>query len=65
MDESRPGRRRWCSMSTCGDRAKKATYRGRIDVQQFEQSGLDCYCYCYCYGSGACGGSVLVQGMRV
>ncbi|WP_428993809.1 CGNR zinc finger domain-containing protein [Actinomadura verrucosospora] len=23
MDTSRPGTRRWCSMSTCGNRAKK------------------------------------------
>jgi predicted RNA-binding Zn ribbon-like protein len=24
LDSSRPGRRRWCSMGTCGNRAKKA-----------------------------------------
>jgi len=29
VDESRPGTRRWCSMSTCGNAVKKATYRNR------------------------------------
>ena len=27
VDASRPGQRRWCSMNTCGARAKMATYR--------------------------------------
>ncbi|GAA1115817.1 ABATE domain-containing protein [Kribbella jejuensis] len=27
VDTSRPGRRRWCSMNTCGARAKMSTYR--------------------------------------
>lgn len=27
VDTSRPGRRRWCSMNTCGARAKMTTYR--------------------------------------
>jgi predicted RNA-binding Zn ribbon-like protein len=27
LDSSRPGTRRWCSMGTCGNQAKKATYR--------------------------------------
>ncbi|CAH2396154.1 CGNR zinc finger domain-containing protein [Mesorhizobium escarrei] len=27
VDESRPGLRRWCSMTTCGDQAKKARFR--------------------------------------
>ncbi|WP_439677576.1 CGNR zinc finger domain-containing protein [Embleya sp. MST-111070] len=27
LDESRPGTRRWCSMNTCGNRAKKQTNR--------------------------------------
>ncbi|MFD3400230.1 CGNR zinc finger domain-containing protein [Kribbella sp. NPDC058693] len=27
VDTSRPGQRRWCSMNTCGARAKMATYR--------------------------------------
>jgi predicted RNA-binding Zn ribbon-like protein len=27
VDESRPGLRRWCSMTTCGDMAKKARFR--------------------------------------
>jgi predicted RNA-binding Zn ribbon-like protein len=30
LDSSRPGTRRWCSMDTCGNRAKKNTRRGRI-----------------------------------
>ncbi|MYW67955.1 hypothetical protein GTY65_28345 [Streptomyces sp. SID8379] len=29
VDESRPGRRRWCSMDTCGARSKMAGYRSR------------------------------------
>ncbi|WP_329557010.1 CGNR zinc finger domain-containing protein [Streptomyces sp. NBC_00696] len=29
LDISRPGNRRWCSMGTCGNRAKKKTLRGR------------------------------------
>jgi predicted RNA-binding Zn ribbon-like protein len=29
LDTSRAGRRRWCSMATCGARAKMATYRAR------------------------------------
>jgi predicted RNA-binding Zn ribbon-like protein len=29
VDLSRPGTRRWCSMATCGNQAKKATYRAR------------------------------------
>jgi predicted RNA-binding Zn ribbon-like protein len=29
LDNSRPGTRRWCSMGTCGNRAKKNTFRGR------------------------------------
>ncbi|CCH35328.1 CGNR zinc finger domain-containing protein [Actinosynnema sp. NPDC047251] len=28
VDASRPGRRRWCSMQRCGDRAKKRNARG-------------------------------------
>ena len=28
-DSSKSGRRRWCSMSTCGNRAKAARYRDR------------------------------------
>ncbi|MCL9761259.1 CGNR zinc finger domain-containing protein [Frankia sp. AiPa1] len=27
LDGSRPGRRRWCSMNTCGNKAKKAALR--------------------------------------
>jgi predicted RNA-binding Zn ribbon-like protein len=29
VDASRPGRRRWCSMERCGNRAKKASFRAR------------------------------------
>jgi predicted RNA-binding Zn ribbon-like protein len=29
LDVSRPGSRRWCAMSSCGNRAKKSTYRER------------------------------------
>jgi predicted RNA-binding Zn ribbon-like protein len=29
IDRSRPGRRRWCSMERCGNRAKTARYRQR------------------------------------
>jgi predicted RNA-binding Zn ribbon-like protein len=29
IDHSRPGRRRWCSMQRCGNRAKTARYRQR------------------------------------
>ena len=29
IDQSRPGRRRWCSMERCGNRAKTAAYRER------------------------------------
>jgi predicted RNA-binding Zn ribbon-like protein len=32
LDTSRAGRRRWCSMDTCGARAKMATYRARRAV---------------------------------
>jgi predicted RNA-binding Zn ribbon-like protein len=30
MDASRSGRRRWCSMDACGNRAKTVGYRGRL-----------------------------------
>ena len=29
-DESRAGRRRWCDMATCGNRAKAARHRARV-----------------------------------
>jgi predicted RNA-binding Zn ribbon-like protein len=32
VDASRPGRRRWCSMERCGNRAKKRAYRGRASA---------------------------------
>ena len=31
VDASRPGRRRWCSMERCGNRAKTRDYRARRD----------------------------------
>lgn len=30
IDTSRPGRRRWCSMRRCGNKAKKSDYRRRM-----------------------------------
>jgi predicted RNA-binding Zn ribbon-like protein len=33
LDTSRPGTRRWCSMDTCGNRAKKNTFRGKTTVE--------------------------------
>ncbi len=32
FDSSRPGTRRWCSMGTCGNQAKKATLRSKADT---------------------------------
>jgi predicted RNA-binding Zn ribbon-like protein len=29
VDHSRPGTRRWCSMQTCGNQAKKSAQRAR------------------------------------
>ncbi|SFW76617.1 CGNR zinc finger domain-containing protein [Amycolatopsis australiensis] len=29
LDTSRPGTRRWCSMETCGNQAKKSAYRAK------------------------------------
>jgi predicted RNA-binding Zn ribbon-like protein len=29
LDESRPGKRRWCSMLLCGDRQKKERFRSK------------------------------------
>jgi predicted RNA-binding Zn ribbon-like protein len=34
LDSSRPGTRRWCSMGTCGNQAKKAAYRTRSRLPQ-------------------------------
>jgi predicted RNA-binding Zn ribbon-like protein len=33
LDTSRPGKRRWCSMATCGNQAKKANQRTRHGVR--------------------------------
>jgi predicted RNA-binding Zn ribbon-like protein len=33
-DYSRPGRRRWCDMSSCGNRAKAARHRARVHGRQ-------------------------------
>jgi predicted RNA-binding Zn ribbon-like protein len=35
-DESRAGRRRWCDMSTCGNRAKAARHRARQKAESAE-----------------------------
>jgi predicted RNA-binding Zn ribbon-like protein len=34
VDASRPGRRRWCSMQRCGNRAKKRAYRNRGEISE-------------------------------
>jgi predicted RNA-binding Zn ribbon-like protein len=34
VDTSRPGRRRWCSMDGCGNRAKTAAYRRRHALKE-------------------------------
>jgi predicted RNA-binding Zn ribbon-like protein len=39
LDASRPGTRRWCAMSGCGDRAKKAEQRARDRTQQRSPEG--------------------------
>jgi predicted RNA-binding Zn ribbon-like protein len=36
MDRSRTGRRRWCDMSTCGNRAKAARHRARRRASEDE-----------------------------
>jgi predicted RNA-binding Zn ribbon-like protein len=38
VDTSRPGRRRWCSMEGCGNRAKTAGYRRRRATRTTERS---------------------------
>jgi len=38
VDASRPGRRRWCSMEWCGNRAKTRAYRRRDDRGAPERS---------------------------
>ncbi|MQA76434.1 MAG: hypothetical protein GEU88_19265 [Solirubrobacterales bacterium] len=38
VDTSRPGRRRWCSMQGCGNRAKTTTYRRRQTSEAHERS---------------------------
>ncbi|MFC1407585.1 MULTISPECIES: ABATE domain-containing protein [Streptacidiphilus] len=37
VDNSRPGKRRWCSMGACGNRAKKSTIRSKA-AQNRDQS---------------------------
>ena len=34
VDTSRPGRRRWCSMETCGNKVKTAAYRRRHSKEE-------------------------------
>jgi predicted RNA-binding Zn ribbon-like protein len=38
VDASRPGRRRWCSMEGCGNRAKTTSYRRRRATTTTETS---------------------------
>jgi predicted RNA-binding Zn ribbon-like protein len=37
-DESRAGRRRWCDMATCGNRAKAARHRARVKATADDQA---------------------------
>ena len=39
QDESRAGRRRWCDMSTCGNRAKAARHRARQKAVESTETG--------------------------
>jgi predicted RNA-binding Zn ribbon-like protein len=39
VDTSRPGRRRWCSMGTCGNRTKTAAYRRRRRTREENRDG--------------------------
>jgi predicted RNA-binding Zn ribbon-like protein len=39
-DESRTGRRRWCDMSTCGNRAKAARHRARKKAEEATETPL-------------------------
>jgi predicted RNA-binding Zn ribbon-like protein len=38
-DESRAGRRRWCDMATCGNRAKAARHRARVKATTEASAG--------------------------
>jgi predicted RNA-binding Zn ribbon-like protein len=38
VDLSRPGRRRWCSMERCGNRAKKMAFRSRHGTRKDESA---------------------------
>ena len=40
-DESRSGRRRWCDMATCGNRAKAARHRARLKGLDPAAAGTD------------------------
>jgi predicted RNA-binding Zn ribbon-like protein len=40
MDRSRTGRRRWCDMATCGNRAKAARHRARRRASEGEATSL-------------------------
>ena len=39
VDVTRPGNRRWCSMATCGNQAKKTAYRARLKRKLAHASG--------------------------
>jgi predicted RNA-binding Zn ribbon-like protein len=41
LDRSRARRRRWCGMSTCGDKAKAAAYRARRAGTRFTDASGD------------------------
>ena len=38
-DTSRTGRRRWCDMATCGNRAKAARHRARAKAGEAGEAG--------------------------
>jgi predicted RNA-binding Zn ribbon-like protein len=40
-DESRAGRRRWCDMATCGNRAKAARHRARVKATAEQATGTE------------------------
>jgi predicted RNA-binding Zn ribbon-like protein len=39
VDNSRPGKRRWCSMGACGNRAKKSTIRSKAAQSREQGNG--------------------------
>ncbi len=51
VDASRPGTRRWCSMGTCGNQAKKAALRSRVATAPARSADT-------AHGGGGAGGEV-------